>query len=202
MVAIYLLKKNRLFWSSFLLVASISAKFSMVLSLPFFFIYLFHNSNLNQIRNRYLIGLTSGAVIFFLPFITSQAGLGMLANNPEVEKIYQLSVSLVPGTAIYLVPLAYLLMLYAAWRVKRINFELFNGILGMSFLLVVLLTPASPGWFIWTLPLLVTYQSASEFSQQNSVVTMLVTRVSTLNSPRGIGIAQFVVGPAATSGGS
>jgi len=46
------------------------------------------------------------------------------------------------------------------------------------------------------MPLLITYQSAGEFTQQNSVVTMLVTRVSTLNSPRGIGIAQFVVGPA------
>lgn len=57
------------------------------------------------------------------------------------------------------------------------------------------------GRFSWRIqmPLLVTYQSASEFSQQNNVVTMLVTRVSTLNSPRGIGIAQFVVGPA--SGG-
>ena len=49
------------------------------------------------------------------------------------------------------------------------------------------------------MPILVTYQSASEFSQQNNVVTMLITRVPTLNSPRGIGIAQFVVGPA--SGG-
>jgi intracellular multiplication protein IcmL len=60
------------------------------------------------------------------------------------------------------------------------------------------------GRYAWRIqmPLLVTYQSASEFSQQNSVVTMLVTRVSTLNSPRGIGIAQFVVGPAATSGES
>lgn len=57
------------------------------------------------------------------------------------------------------------------------------------------------GQYSWRIqmPLLVTYQSASEFSQQNNVVTMLVTRVSTLNSPRGIGIAQFVVGPA--SGG-
>jgi intracellular multiplication protein IcmL len=52
------------------------------------------------------------------------------------------------------------------------------------------------------MPILVTYQSASEFTQQNSVVTMLITRVSTLNSPRGIGIAQFVVGPATTSGAS
>ena len=57
------------------------------------------------------------------------------------------------------------------------------------------------GVFAWRvqMPILVTYQSASEFSQQNNVVTMLITRVSTLNSPRGIGISQFVVGPA--SGG-
>ncbi|MCE0724786.1 MULTISPECIES: type IVB secretion system apparatus protein IcmL/DotI [Legionella] len=55
------------------------------------------------------------------------------------------------------------------------------------------------GSFSWRvqMPILVTYQSASEFSQQNNVVTMLITRVSTLNSPRGIGISQFVVGPAA-----
>lgn len=46
------------------------------------------------------------------------------------------------------------------------------------------------------MPILVTYQSASEFSQQNNVVTMLITRVSTLNSPRGIGISQFIVSPA------
>lgn len=54
------------------------------------------------------------------------------------------------------------------------------------------------GSYSWRvqMPILVTYQSASEFTQQNNVVTMLITRVSTLNSPRGIGIAQFVVGPA------
>ena len=54
------------------------------------------------------------------------------------------------------------------------------------------------GRYAWRIqmPILVTYQSASEFSQQNNVVTMLITRVSTLNSPRGVGIAQFVVGPA------
>jgi len=57
------------------------------------------------------------------------------------------------------------------------------------------------GRYSWRvqMPILVTYQSASEFSQQNNVVTMLINRVSTLNSPRGIGISQFVVGPA--SGG-
>lgn len=59
----------------------------------------------------------------------------------------------------------------------------------------------STGVYTWLvqMPLLVTYQSASEFSQQNNIVTMRITRVSTLNSPRGIGIDQFVVAPA--SGG-
>lgn len=58
------------------------------------------------------------------------------------------------------------------------------------------------GRYSWRvqMPILVTYQSASEFSQQRNVVTMLITRISTLNSPRGIGIAQFVVGPAASGG--
>ena len=56
------------------------------------------------------------------------------------------------------------------------------------------------GRYSWRvqMPILVTYQSANEFSQQNNVVTLLITRVSTLNSPRGIGIAQFVVGPASS----
>ena len=58
------------------------------------------------------------------------------------------------------------------------------------------------GRYSWRvqMPILVTYQSASEFTQQNNVVTILITRVSTLNSPRGIGISQFVVAPASGGG--
>jgi len=57
------------------------------------------------------------------------------------------------------------------------------------------------GRYSWRvqMPILVTYQSASQFTQQNNIVTMLIQRVSTLNSPRGIGISQFIVGPASGS---
>lgn len=47
------------------------------------------------------------------------------------------------------------------------------------------------------IPLQVTYQNADEYTQQYNLVTLLVTRESTLNAPRGIGIAQFVVRPLA-----
>lgn len=54
------------------------------------------------------------------------------------------------------------------------------------------------GRYSWRIqmPLLITYQSASEFQQVRNVVTLLVTRISTLKSVRGIGIAQFIVGSA------
>ena len=47
------------------------------------------------------------------------------------------------------------------------------------------------GWRV-QLPLLVTYQSSSELSQQALVISMLISRVDTLYSARGLGIEQFV----------
>lgn len=54
------------------------------------------------------------------------------------------------------------------------------------------------GRYTWRvqMPMLITYQSASQKSDQDVIVTMLVTRVSPLNSARGIGIAQFIVASA------
>lgn len=55
----------------------------------------------------------------------------------------------------------------------------------------------SHGRYVWKIqvPLLVTYQNNTEYALQHNLVTMIVIRVSTLNAPRGIGIAQFVVSP-------
>ncbi|GJM07225.1 MAG: type IV secretion system protein IcmL [marine bacterium B5-7] len=50
------------------------------------------------------------------------------------------------------------------------------------------------GRYTWKiqLPILVTYQSASQNVQVSLMITMVVTRVPSLNTPEGIGIAQFV----------
>ena len=51
------------------------------------------------------------------------------------------------------------------------------------------------GRYSWRvqMPILVTFQSAGAFDQRTYVVTMLIRRVSTLNSPRGIGISQIIM---------
>ncbi|MBI2790819.1 MAG: type IVB secretion system apparatus protein IcmL/DotI [Gammaproteobacteria bacterium] len=55
--------------------------------------------------------------------------------------------------------------------------------------------PTTDGIYAWEvqLPMLVTYQSASDTRKQNIVLTMLIARRSTLESPKGIGIASIKV---------
>lgn len=161
-LALYYVKKSNLLFCGMACIAAISAKLSMILALPFFLIYLIHNRGLRQLLPDYIKGMSIGIVITLLPFLFSYSGLSMIASNPEMIKVYKLAFDLGSGMFIYLVPLAYCITLYITWRVKRLNFELFNALMGLVFLLVVLMTPASPGWFIWTIPLLVSYQAISD----------------------------------------
>jgi uridine kinase len=160
-LALYFTRRLQLKFAGALCIVAISAKLSMVLALPFFLIYLFNNRALRQILPQFLTGLLLGGVLLILPFLFSGSGLLMLFSNPEMGKVYHLAINLGGDVLIYAVPLIYLLMLYKVWRVRCLNYDLFHATLGMAFLLVVLMTPASPGWFIWTIPLLVTYQAMS-----------------------------------------
>ncbi len=169
-----------------LLAAALSAKLSMVVALPFFAIYLFNNRPLRTRLPKFLSGFALSILLLWLPFLFSRAGIQMLLGNPEMGKIYQLAIGLPGNVSIYVVPLLYLVMLYVAWRVRRLNFDLFQAITGMAFLLIVLMTPASPGWFVWCLPFLAFYQAMSGhmaillvgmFSATYVFSTLLVTQL-------------------------
>ncbi|WP_310630227.1 uridine kinase [Paraburkholderia sp.] len=161
--SLYFVRQRRPLRAGLVFVAAVSAKLSMIIALPFFLIYHFRNRALRQHLPMLARGLILGAVVMLLPFVLiTPSGVNMLASNPEVGKIYLLAIDFGRGARIDIVPLAYLLVLYITWRVQRLNFELFNAMMGLAFLLVVLLTPASPGWFIWAMPLLVGWQLRSD----------------------------------------
>ncbi len=173
-----------------LLAAAISAKLSMVVALPFFTIYLFNNRPLRTRLPKFLSGFGLSLLLLWVPFLFSGAGIQMLLGNPEMGRIYQLAIGLAGNVSVYVVPLLYLVMLYVAWRVRRLNFDLFQAITGMAFLLIVLMTPASPGWFVWCLPFLALYQAMSGrmaillvgmFSATYVLSTLLVTQLKFAN---------------------
>lgn len=188
-LALYYTRRLDLLRAGVCCAAAISAKLSMVLAVPFFLIYLGRNRGLQRFVQSYAKGLLSAGLVAGLPFLLSDAGMQMLLNNPEMGKAYRFLLNVGAGTVIYVLPLAYLMMLYFAWRVRRMNFDLFNAVLGLGFLLVVLLTPASPGWFVWIVPLLVFYQAVSSgitivltalFSGLFVLSNLLVTPLSTM----------------------
>lgn len=173
-----------------LLAAAISAKLSMIVALPFFAIYLFNNRALRKRLPNFLLAFGLSILLLWVPFCFSGAGIQMLLGNTEMGKIYQLAIGLAGNVSIYVVPLIYLIMLYLAWRVRRLNFELFQATTGMAFLLIVLMTPASPGWFVWCLPFLALYQAMSGrmaiilvgvFSAAYVLSTLLVTPLQFVN---------------------
>ncbi len=189
-LSIVFVRQVELKWAGALLAAAISAKLSMVVALPFFAIYLFNNRALRQRLPEFLSGFGLSILALGVPFLFSGAGLQMLLGNPEMGKIYQLAIGLAGNVSIYVVPLIYLVMLYLAWRVRRLNFDLFQATTGMAFLLIVLMTPASPGWFVWCLPFLVLYQAMSGriaillvgvFSGAYVLSTLLVTQLQFAN---------------------
>ena len=160
-LSIHFTRSHQLRLAGALCAAAISAKLSMVVALPFFLVYLYNNRPLRQRLAEFVVGFAMVGIVLFVPFLFSASGIRMLLSNPEMGKIYLLALDLGSNTAVYILPLTYLLMLYYAWRVRRLNFELFQGIAGLAFLMIVFMTPASPGWFVWSIPFLVFYQATS-----------------------------------------
>jgi uridine kinase len=161
-LAILKTKEIQFFWSGVFLSLAISAKLSMIIAVPFFLIYLFNKKALHQYLPLFLISAGSSGLLLGVPFLLSDGALLMLSNNSELQKIYWLSFDIGENISVYLIPLIYIILLYSIWRIKRLNFNLFFSTTGLSFVLIVLMTPASPGWFIWIIPFLVFYQSKSD----------------------------------------
>jgi uridine kinase len=90
----------------------------------------------------------------------------MVLGSPEIARIYDLAISLSGGTSIYVVPTLYLLLLYWAWQIGRMNFQMLFAFLGVSYFLILLATPAAVGWYLWVVPFLAAYQITSSPGQR------------------------------------
>jgi uridine kinase len=203
-LSIVFVRRIRLKLAGALLAAAISAKLSMIVALPFFAIYLFNNRALRKRLPNFVSSFGLNILLLGGPFFVSAAGIQMLLGNPEMGKIYQLAIGLAGNVSIYVVPLIYLIVLYIAWRVRRLNFDLFQATTGMAFLLIVMMTPASPGWFVWCLPFLALYQAmsgrmavllVSVFSAAYVLSTLLLTPLQFVNgSEFALGASKHVTG--------
>ncbi|MFN0101002.1 MAG: glycosyltransferase 87 family protein, partial [Bryobacteraceae bacterium] len=139
---------------------AISAKLSMILPVPLLIIYFLRNKRIGSGVIPFAAAAAAVALLVQGPFLLSHGVQQMVLRSPEIDKIYRVALSIGEFHFVYILPLTYLLLLYGAWRIGRMSFALLYAFLGIAFFLVLLLTPASIGWFLWTVPFLVAHQAS------------------------------------------
>ncbi len=173
--ALVLLKTGKFAISGLVLAFAIAAKHSMVIGVPFILIYLWSHNGVHKELQRYLLFFLSSLLIIEAPLFLVDAFRTMVIENRELDKLYWLFIDMDKGNSVYLVLMVYLLLLYFFWRIRRVNFDLLIAALGVSFSIVILMTPSPPGWYLWLVPILAIHQS-----RYGTGAVMLVSSFSAL----------------------
>lgn len=148
-----------------LLAAAISAKFSMSFSLPFLLIYFLRNSRMHPyapvfLRNFYI------AIVLLIGIPALSGGYQkMVLGTNELQRFFDLSLS-VGDASIFTTPILLLLILYAAWRLPYLSYDLLTAFMALVTLTIILTTATPPGWFIWTIPFLLLHLVPADNAQR------------------------------------
>lgn len=132
---------------------AIATKASSVLIVPFALLFLLRNSRYRAGAAPYLAALLPGVVLFLLPAL-SDGYRDMVFGTPEFRSVVDYAVPLGPGLDVVLLPVVYAALLGVLWRFRRANPDIVLTTTAVALAAVALLTPASPGWFLWSVPFL------------------------------------------------
>jgi len=159
LLALLLLRKMRALEAGGALAIAVATKLSMLAALPLTLVYLWRNKRLHYARAPYIAAFIVGVAILVKPFLLMRGFRYMVLGNPEMDRLYELRLTLGTHTAIYLSPLLYILALYALWRLPRISFDLLYAATGLVLFVLIVSTAAPLGWYLWLLPFLAWHQA-------------------------------------------
>lgn len=174
-LCIALLKDGKILQSSLAFAASVTAKHSMIIVLPFIIMYLWFRYKNPTIVYKFFASVVMALVTIEGFYLFDAEFQQMVIYNKEVEKIYWLSIPMGDALKVYIIPLVYFLLLYFTWRLRQMDFYLLLAILGVAFSIVILLTPPTPGWVLWITPMLAIHLSSGSF--RSSVLSILFSLI-------------------------
>ena len=180
-LSLFLLKVQKVRKSAVLFGLAVSTKLSVLLAAPFIFLYILNNKRYQTYFFTYAMYFFGTILLILGPFMFSEGFRLMVLGTPEVEKIYSLFIQhrsvvsdIRPLLKLYITPMIYLLVVYWAWRVGRMSYDLLFSLCGIGFFVILLLTPASPGWFLWVVPFLVIHQLNSDIKSRILIISFSI----------------------------
>lgn len=152
LASVYLLIREKPYFSAILLGLTFSVKFHTVAALPILMIYVYRNFGLKAAIEYVLLPLAI-FLFFVLPYMSVPGFYDMVLNNPKQALLFG-TIYHVGHLEIY-VPILAILILYARFGYyMRVNKDLLIAYLGLTFAVFVLLVSPAPGWYLWLFPFL------------------------------------------------
>ena len=161
-ISVYFLKTNKFYIAGFFILLSILSKFSMLIALPFMFIYIIKRKGISNEFYKFIISFLITFVLLLFPYLFSNGFWEMVLSTKEFNRLYTVFIPYGEELKLYVIPVIYILSLYLFWRLKRINQDLFLISLGIGFLSIIVFLPPAPAWTLWVIPFLSYYQINSK----------------------------------------
>ena len=140
---------------------AVAAKLSMILPAPFIALFFVGRAKLRGRALTFILPSAIVAAALFLPLTMSPSFRAMVLETPEAAKVFSFALPIGSGLRLYILPVACVMLLYGAWRIRRLDAEMLWTFTGLVFMAFLLLTPASPGWAMWTLPFVALHVASS-----------------------------------------
>lgn len=153
MASLLMLRSDNPINGGLLMGVAIAAKHTVLISVPFVLMYLWFKRGITKSLVTFFITLTSTIILLEGPFIFTDGFIEMVLQNREIVNLFWLSIPMGENFEIYIIPIAYIGLCYYVWTLKRMNYELLLAILGVAFGILIVTSPAPPGWYLWLLPI-------------------------------------------------
>jgi len=153
---------------------AIAAKASSLLLSPFAVVFLLRNNRYRSGLRPYLLAMLPGVALFLVPAI-APGYRDMVLATPETRSVVEYAVAIGPGLNVVALPVVFVVLLAMLWRYRRANPDIVLTFTAVALLSVALLTPASPGWYVWSAPFLAL---VAAISGTRVVVTVLAAWVA------------------------
>lgn len=167
-VSLVLMFRGKLLLSAIAIGAAIAAKTSILLALPLTALYVWKNKSSLKETFTYLLTSCAAYILLILPFIYSQGFVKMVFGASEQFRLFDLAINLgFQNIVLLAAPAAYLFMLFNVASYEKLNKDAFIMSMALTFTVVVILVPPSPGWYYWAIPFLTYF-----FVKQEKVPTV------------------------------
>lgn len=151
--SLYFLFKEKHITAFFILGLALATKTNILITVPFFVIYLLRSRQTNFLKSFFsILVCVTVFLVLNMPYLFNDAFRQMVFFNTQQTKVFDLSYHFTNDLSFYIIPALYLMLLLTSFQFRIINRDVFVMFLGFTFGVMLIFIPPMPGWYFWILP--------------------------------------------------